>query len=368
MRFPRFLSLKLALIGVILGGAAFAEQASAQPAFGTVGPVSQNESVIKGYFDLMQSRKLTRYRFDANLAKDTDPYEVNMVTMMVRQAKAHGIVLKPVLEVPFQWGDRTDSGKYPKGDAQALYSQGYNRVYNFVKTFRNDITDYELGNELNLLVKGANGAPLFGKGFTAAEFDTPAMNDWAQVLRGESDAIDKVNQENGTHIRKVLNTTSTMFGFLNFMTSKGVKFDVISYHYYEHLGTDPNFYWGYFNLFYELSRFNKPVQFNEINCAEIYDTTYQNVWAGNLTENCNKSFNNTLHYLTAQKYINIEDIDAYELIDEPNKAGAEGRFGVTFNARSLKMNMLTIAFYAGATLTDDEKGFITRRGFPNIQR
>jgi len=364
----RVFSIKAAMAGLIVGALAVSGHATAAPAFGSVGPVSQSESVIKGYFDLMQSRHLTRYRFDANLANDTDPYEVNMVSMMVRQAKAHGIVLKPVLQVPFQWGDRTDCGKYPKGDAQALYSQGYNRVYNFVKTFRNDITDYELGNELNLLVKGPNGLPLFGKGWTIAEFNTPVMNDWAQVLKGESDAIDKVNQEYGTHIRKVLNTTSTMFGFLNFMGSKGVKYDVISYHYYERLGTDPNFYWGYFNLFYELSRFNKPVQFNEVNCAEIYDGAYQNVWAGNLVENCNKSFNNTLRYLTTQKYVTIEDIDAYELVDEPSKGGAEGRFGINFNAKSWKMNLLTLAYYAGAPLSADEMAYVTRRGFPSIQR
>lgn len=349
----------------LLGCAASAE---AGPAFGTNGQATQSEATIKKNFDIMQARNLTRYRFDANLADDTDPYEINMVRMMVRQAKAHNIQLKPVLMVPFQWGDRTDNGKYPKGDAQALYSQGYNRTYAFVNTFKNDITDWELGNEINLLAKNSAGAPLYGKGWTAAEFNTPALNDWAQVLRGMSDAIDRVKAESGIGLRKTLNTTSTMLGYLDFMAARGVKYDVISYHYYEKLGTDPNYYWGYFNLFYKLSAYNKPVQFNEVNCAEIYDPAFENKSGAKLSERCYKSLNNTLVYLTQQKYLNIEDIDFYELFDEPHKAGCEGKFGMLYGPSSQKVSLVIASMFAGGHLPPAEKAMMTGRGFPNIQR
>ncbi len=362
------LSSLLACLVFVLGFAGAANIAEAGPAIGTVGPASRDEAVIKSYFDLMQYRGLKRYRFNANLTADTDPYRVGMVQMMQRQAKSHGILLRPLLVFPFAFGDRTDYGKYPKGDAAALYRQGYDRTYAFVNAFKYDIRDYELGNELNVLVKDAKGQSLWGKGTTAAEFNTPLMNDWAMVLKGASDAIDKINADNGLKLRRTLNTTSTHFGFLDFMASKGVKYEVISYHYYERLGTNPHNYWGTFNLFQKLATYKRPVQFNEVNCGEIYDPAYQNTWAGNLVESCNKSLNNTLNYLTKQTYVTIEDIDIYELLDRPEKGGFEAKFGMHYDMRAWKMGMLTAAYYAGGALSETERGYVTRRGFPAIQK
>jgi hypothetical protein len=355
-------------IALALGLGGVSSVAQAGPAIGTVGHASRDEALIKSYFDMMQYRNLTRYRFDAYLTADRDAYRVSMVRMMHRQAKSHGIVLRPILAFPLAFGDKTDYGKYPKGDAAALYRQGYDRTYAFVNEFKYEINDYELGNELNLLVKDASGQPLWGKGWNAREFDTATMNEWAIVLKGASDAIDKINADNGLKLRRILNTTSTHFGFLDYMASKGVKYEVISYHYYERLGTDPNFYWGTFNLFYKLSQYNKPVHFNEVNCAEIYDPLYENVWGGRLVENCNKSLNNALNYITNQKYLNIEDVDVYELIDHPEKGGAEAKFGMHFNMRGWKIPMLTAALYAGGNITTEERAYITRRGYPAIQR
>jgi len=356
----------LGLLATGLGGTGLA--ANAAPAVGTVGTWSQSEATIKSYFDLMQYRGLTRYRFDVFLTADQDYHRIQTVRMMVKQAKAHNIVLRPILTVPFTYGDRTDLGKYPKGDADALYRQGYDRTYAFVNEFKYDINDYEMQNELNLLVVDSSGQPLWGKGWSSAEFNTTKMNDWAWVLKGMSDAIDKINKDNGLNIRRILNTTSTHFGFLDFMQQKGVKYEVISYHYYERLGTNPNNYWGTFNLFQRLAQYGKPVHFNEVNCAEIYDASYQNVHHGTLTETCNKSLNNTLNYIFSQKYLNIEDVDIYELIDHPERGTVEGRFGMMQTMRQLKVAIMTASLYAGGTLTQDEKDFMTRRGFPAIQK
>jgi hypothetical protein len=362
------LSSLLACLVFVLGSVAMTKAAEAGPAIGTVGPASRDEALIKSYFDLMQYRNLKRYRFDAYLTADRDAYRVSMVQMMQRQARSHGITLRPVLIFPFAFGDRTDYGKYPKGDADALYRQGYDRTYAFVNAFKYEITDYELGNELNVLVKNAAGQSIWGKGWTAAEFNTPLMNDWAIVLKGASDAIDRINADNGLKLRRTLNTTSTHFGFLDFMASKGVKYEVISYHYYERLGTNPNNYWGTFNLFQKLAQYKRPVQFNEVNCGEIYDPLYQNTWSGYLVESCNKSLNNTLNYLTTQTYVTIEDIDVYEFLDRPEKSGFEARFGMQFDMRAWKMTMLTATLYAGGNLSETERGYLTRRGFPAIQK
>jgi len=93
------------------------------PAWGTGGPNTRTGDV-NAVFQLLQSRGLTQYRCGVNLADDTDPYEVQMYHDMVALAHTYGITLKPILFTPFQWGDRTDRGKYPAGDQAAALSAG----------------------------------------------------------------------------------------------------------------------------------------------------------------------------------------------------------------------------------------------------
>ncbi len=353
----------LAALMLALTGSSRAVMAG--PAYGTDGPAYRDPVIMAKAFGRMKQFGLTRYRFDANLAADTDPYEADLVRSMLVSAKPYGVSLAPIIQVPFQWGDRTDAGKYPKGDADALYQQGFNRTYAFVKQFGGSITDWELGNELNLRVV-KNGSPLFGWGWTAAEFDTPLMSDWAQVLKGESDAIDKLNRENGWHLRKVLNTTSTMFGFLDYIAGKGVGFDVISYHYYETGATNPSAYWGgsrpTFNLFVKLASYGKPVQVNEVNCAEIYQPAFENERHKPVTEACYASLHKILSYLDGQKVANIEAVNIYELVDELTKGAPENRFGIMYDLNTAKLSAWIVALHAGATVNSDAAADLKRRG------
>jgi len=336
------------------------------PAWGTGGPNSRTAD-LNAVFQLLHARGLTQYRCGVNLANDTDPYEVQMYQDMVALAKTYGITLKPILFTPFQWGDRTDGGKYPAGDSAALYLQGYYRTYNFVNTFKNDMNDWELGNEINLIALDSSGNRLYGKGWTASEFDMPSMNDWASVLLGMSDAISRINAESGLHLRRTLNTTSTMFGFLDFMASKSVLFEVISYHYYENLGTNPHNYWGgvkpNFDLFKELATYGKSVVFNEVNSGEIYKSTYENQAGQPVTETGFKSLNATLHYLNEQVDANIESVSIYELFDEPSKQPPENRFGLMYDINTPKVSLYLVTHFAGGTLSPAETQELINRGF-----
>jgi len=336
------------------------------PGWGVDGPDGRRGD-LKAIFQLMQSRGLTQYRVQASLTRDTDPYEVQMFKDMVKLAKAYGITLKPLIVVPFGWGDRTDAGKYPAGDRNALYQQGFTRTYNFVMNFKDDLNDWEMGNELNLLATDAQGKKLFGRGWTAAEFDTPVMNDWAAVLKGMSDAIDKINRDNGLHLRRTLNTTSTMFGFLDFMASKGVGFDVISYHYYEKLGINPHQAWGgtrpSYDLFKTLASYRRPVVFNEVNCSEIYQADYENEAGKPKTETCYRSLNNILTHLNNQKDLSIESVCVYELLDEPAKKPPENRFGVMYDLNTPKVPFYILTRFAGGPLSPREAEELTKRGF-----
>lgn len=340
--------------------------AASVPAWGVDGPNSRTAD-LNVIFQVLHARGVTQYRVGANLTKDTEPYEVQMFQDMVALGKTYGITLKPILFTSFQWGDRTDGGNYPAGDQGALYMQGYYRTYSFVNNFKNDINDWEMGNELNLVARDATGNRLYGKGWTASEFNQPSMNDWAFVLRGMSDAITRINAESGTHLRRTLNTTSTMFGFLDFMASQSVLFEIISYHYYENFGTNPHNYWGgvqpNFDLFQKLGSYNKSVVFNEVNAGEIYKSTYENQAGQPTTETGFKSLNVTLNYLNTQTAANIEYVGLYELLDEPAKAPPENRFGLMYDINTPKIPLYLVSYFAGGSLSSAERQELVDRGF-----
>jgi hypothetical protein len=301
-------------------------------------------------FKTLASHKLKRYRLTIPLAADTDPWVATRFASLVSLAAKYGVTLEPVLALPLTWGDKTDAGKYPAGDAAAIYSQGYNRTLAFVRQFASAVGDWELGNEINLTVHDASGSPLFGKGWTASEFAAyPSMVEYANLLRGMSDAIEQVRRETGRNLRRIVGTTSTMFGFIDFVKSSGVKVDVLGYHYYEHAGVDPTNYWGgvrpNFNLFTKLSSYGIPVVINEINGAEIYDASFVNTSTSATMATCNSNLDAMLAKFS--QYSFIEWIDLYALIDEPDKAGAEGRFGLMFNLSSTKPLMATVDKYTG---------------------
>jgi hypothetical protein len=333
--------------------------------WGANGP-SAKKADLEPIFKVMKARGLTRFRIGTNLTKDTEPVEAPMLRRTIALAKTYGIKLQPIIGFAFAWGDRTDGGNYPEGDRAALYKQGYNRTYEYVAQFKDEIDEWELGNELNLLALGPDGKRLFGRGGTAQEFETPVMEDWAALLRGASDAIDKINQEGGSHVRKILNTTSTMFGFLDFMAAKGVGFDLISYHYYEVLGQDPHRAWNgsnpRFDLFKKLGSYHKHVVFNEINCGEIYKSDYGNKAGDPVTERCLKNLNDMLVAIRDQKDVVIDSVSFYEMLDEPAKKPPENRFGLMYDINTPKIALYLVSRFAGGSLSSEEAAELNKRG------
>lgn len=301
-------------------------------------------------FKKMKANGMSRARTQVNLTWDTEPTVVNNFRAVVNAAKANGIILECVLMTAFGWGDRTDHGLYPKGDTAALYSQGYRRVYDFVSLFAKDVRDWELANEVNLLARDSSGQQLWGRGMTAAEFEQPLMKDWFAVLKGMSDAIEDINRVKGTHLRRIVGTTGSMFGYIDYMRSKGVKVDMIGYHYYEHAGVNPASYWlrdkPSFNLFAKLGSYGLPVTVNEMNCAEIYDSNFVNLNTSTTMATCNSNLKTMLQTWMAQKYANIESIILYEMFDEPAKSTPENRFGLMYNINSPKPTFNTVASFA----------------------
>lgn len=342
-------------------------------AWGVVGstPLNTDEQQYRKAFGIMRERGLTTYRVGVNLTADS-PHSADNLAQMLVDAREFGITLKPILFVALQWKDKADAPRDPTVNRKALYNDAYARTYAIVRRFKSDITDWEMGNEINLRTRFDNGGKDIGPpaGWSAKTFDTPRMQDWASVLLGQSDAIAAVNKEFGTHIRRVLNTTILQFGFLDFMESQKVGFDVISYHYYDKLGEDMSHHWNGnnkpVNLFKALAAYHRPVVFNEVNCSEIYDASYDNVPGGHLTKECMQNLDKILTAISNQTDADIEGIQLYTLIDLPNvSTPAERRFGLMYDLDHPKLSLAIAASHAGGLVTPEERQQMNQLGIPH---
>lgn len=325
-------------------------------------------------FDIMAQRNLRVMRIDAAMADDTDATLVPRMNALLALARPRNVSLLPILFPPFQFGDATDNGKYPAGDSYALYQQGYVRARDFALAFKDEpnILGFELGNEINLLQLDGGGLRLFGKGWYASEFSSSLLAQWASVLRGMSDGIEYVNLRYGKSLRRVLTTTSTMFGFIDFMILQGVKVDVVEYHLYDPAGRDyTNYYADYidllgahitsFNLWNKFASYNRPVIIGETNASEIYDGAYGDIEGDTKTEAGFVSLQNILKAFTDQTTCHIEAILAYELFNEPAKIAPENHFGVMTDLATPKVSMALLSYRSRGYLSNAELAKLSSR-------
>ena len=231
-----------------------------------------------------------------------------------------------------------------QGDTSAVETAGYNDAYAQIKMLQPWVTDFEFYNEISLwngiapkISNLINSLPLQD----AANFHSVCADTAAATLRGMTRALRDVRAQTGRPLRAIIGFTAQGdSGFIKFLQSKGVSFDVVGLHVYpfvhnRNLVTDP--WYGPSGLIGLAQQFGKPIHVNEFNCAEIY-SGYTNV-NGSLSMNtCGASLDRHLPMLLSAPQ--IEYVDLFELIDRPtscpspgslDRAGAECRFGVMFN-------------------------------------
>lgn len=236
-------------------------------------------------------------------------------------------------------------------------THAYAEAKNQVDALKVWVRDFEMENEVGLYPAiNPENRPIAVRPpapFTrAADYNVPAAQSMAAVLRGISQAISD-SSTTTVPLRSILGATDNgSSGLLLFMQQvpQSVVFDIVGLHTYPRLGdtprvTDP---WygtnplGFIGLF---RQFNKPIHVNEFNCGETYDAYVNEV--GSQTMNaCLASINRHLPGLVAASDI-IERIDFYEIADEPAKcpgtSNPECRFGLTFSLTGQKKPLLDLA-------------------------
>jgi hypothetical protein len=244
------------------------------------------------------------------------------------------------------------AGTCPQNFAQAE-SDSYNKTYPMVNAMKDIVHDFEILNEIQnrpeIMAQVVKNSQMSS---TAGYYASPCSMTIAAVARGISRAIHDQGQ------RAILGVVGRDWGFLYFMRAQNVAWDVTGAHFYQNennasLLSDP--WWGTNGPLYQLSLFGKPITVNEFNCGETYNSAFD-------YEACLRSTNKQLTELTHNPYGTIESILFYELLDEPAKAGAEGRFGLMYGLTSPKLGLPLAGAWACGAVTDAERQSLASRG------
>ncbi len=283
---------------------------------------------------------------------DFSPYsDVQFFRSVVNIFKSYGVATEAMLYDP-------NVNNYACG-GQASESTAYSVTYTFVNQMKDIIFDWEIQNERQLKINPS--------GVIAADFNTTCGVLEANVNRGMSRAIKDVATASGYPLRVILGFVFNSYGFLDFMISQNVQFDIIGYHVYP-WNYQPNFatdtWFGTGGLFTQLQRFNKPVHLNEFNCGEVYSgTDYSNQPGGTNFEQCLLGIRKHLYGIVAQTQVVLESVSLYEFFDQTNLPDpVESKFGLVYNVTSPKINLYLLSAFAGGQLSAAEQLEITNRG------
>jgi hypothetical protein len=298
---------------------------------------------------IMASRGLKQARLDYYVNTDTSG-----IRDQITKINANGGKAQLVLQNSYQWDYSCSQ------DLSGVENDSYNQTYQMVGSMKDLVHDYEILNEIQLRPDvGGQVAWNSQNGSTSTYNASPCSATLAAVARGMSRAIHDQGQ------RVILGEVGRDWGFLIYMQSKGVTWDVTGFHVYPHyddasLSSDT--WYGTGGPLAQLAAFGKPVTINEFNCGEIYDSNYENQAGMADTETCLQSFTRHMTDLRSQKIVNLESVIVYELLDEPSKSAPENRFGLMSTLTDPKPELFLVDAFAGGSLTAAEQQTITSRG------
>jgi hypothetical protein len=304
--------------------------------------------------DIMNARRLMSARMDFMPNADVAQFRDQVLRL-----KAQGIKVETGLQTTYQH-DHTCSQ-----NLLFVEQDSYIQTSAMIEKIKDIVQDFELLNEVSLRADtSAEVAPYQGTP-ASGYVGKPCYATMAAALRGMSRAILDERNTSGLPLKIILGTVSRDFGFLDFMQSQGVAFDILGYHMYPRLdhallGEDP--WYGPVNALSQMAKFNKPVRINEFNCGEIYDIRYENAVGLPNTDACLKSIDKHLKPLLVQSEVQIESIHAYEIVDRIEQPVPENRFGLMYDIDHPKIHLALFSAYSGGEISADEKALLDRLG------
>jgi hypothetical protein len=155
------------------------------------------------------------------------PSQLDRLSSIMRAAKDAGLTVQVVFTLPFGTS-RTDGGAFPD-TAAGRYAQGFSLVSDALLSMPYMPIGIEIENEVPI-----KAGMLYTQGQVTTEYDTPIFNAWADLMRGEYDAIRRA----APGVPIIVGTTNRNYAFIPWIVSKGVNPDIVGYHLYERTGQD----------------------------------------------------------------------------------------------------------------------------------
>jgi uncharacterized phage protein (TIGR02218 family) len=304
---------------------------------------------------ILAARHFTRNRVDIFGAG----HDLTLVRDMVSRIKANGGTAQGVMQTSYQW----DSTIYT--DLAAVEAASYSEMTSLVNAVKDLITDFELLNETQLRPEINAAVPVGSAGTSSGPYTgIAACESLAAILKGMARAVHDLATADGKPYRVIMGVVNRDFGWLTYLASRGVTWDVTGWHVYPSLASPSlltDTYYGTGGPLTQLASFGKPITINEFNAGEIYDAGYENADGATLTEEGYQSVAQHMGEIR-QSSANIESVIAYELLDEPGAGVPENRFGLMFNTSSPKVALYLWTYFAGGTLSSTEMTALTSRG------
>ncbi|QNL52051.1 glycosyl hydrolase 53 family protein [Olivibacter sp. SDN3] len=269
-----------------------------------LGTIAYTSVPAKKQIDAIKSLGMNIYRIDvlSQTANGlvTVPY---LYKPLKEAADAGGVTLLPMLSA------RDFSFDLSTGEA---YRLGRVRGDRFARRYKDDFTYYNIANEM------CNKIIITGKNYSGAHkehYDMKKFNIVAAYLKGMDEGIKSKDPDAKT----IINACWMHFMYLKMLEERGVKFDIVGYHWYDdHERAALNNH-GIDDITKFLStKFNKPIWFTEIgvrNKGNFRTDQEQKEFLDSFLKKC-------------QNNPQVKAAMIYQLFDEPEKYAKDADLGI----------------------------------------
>lgn len=177
--------------------------------------------------ELAKSLGFTAVRVDCGPSATVveSPSQTDRLIDVLLAARAAGVAVQVVFTLPYG-SNPTDGGAF-SDTPTGRYAQGRSLVTDTLLALPYMPIAIEIENEVPI-----KAGMLYTQGQTVAEYETPAFNAWADLMRGEYDAIRTVAPKT----KIIVGTTNRNYAFIQWIMGKGVNPDIVGYHLYQRAG------------------------------------------------------------------------------------------------------------------------------------
>jgi hypothetical protein len=206
--------------------------------------------------DLAKSLGFTALRVDCgpSARRVESPSALDRLIAVMTAAADAQLQVQIVFTLPYG-SNPTDSGAFadtPLG----RYTQGKTLMTDTLLALPYAPAAIELENEVPI-----KAGMLYTQGQTLVEYDTPAFNAWADLMKGEYDAVRTVLPRT----KIIVGTTNRNYAFIPWIAGKGINPDIVGYHLYERAGADLATWQGGGDWHAAMRAYGKPITVNELN-------------------------------------------------------------------------------------------------------